>query len=287
MSAASAPLQQSELHQPLGDHPHRRLVRVVPVIAGAHARDGRAVRLQHHLVNRALLGREAAVDGQRAGDVGGVALELAAGVHQQQVAVVERLVVVAVMQDAAVRAAADDRVIGGVGVVTPELVQQLGHHLVLGGARAAEAHDALMRLRGDARAGAQQLELAPRLVEAHVVQHVIERHELLRRVAAVARLGAQAVDPAHHALVEVRVHAHGVVHPGAVLEQSRQDLVDVGDRKGIVGAVVARRPGGPGAAAVPGLARPDRARARTGCTRPGLRPGTSTATASGSPKPVR
>ena len=66
-----------------------------------------------------------------------------------------------------------------------------------------------------------------RLVEAHVVQRVIERHELLRRVAPVARLGAQPVDPADHALVKVRVDAHGVEHARAVLEQAGQDLVHV------------------------------------------------------------
>src|SRR5580658_8516202 len=34
-----APLQQSELHQPLGDDPHRRLMRGVPVTSRAHAGD--------------------------------------------------------------------------------------------------------------------------------------------------------------------------------------------------------------------------------------------------------
>ncbi len=50
-----AALQQPELHQPLGDDMHRRLVRLVPMIARAHAGDRGAVRLQHHLVYRALL----------------------------------------------------------------------------------------------------------------------------------------------------------------------------------------------------------------------------------------
>src|SRR5215472_3629987 len=139
------PLEKPKLHQALGDDPDRRLVRLVPVVAGTHAGDGGAVRFQHDLVDRALLGREAPVDREGAGDVRRIALELAPRVDQQQLAVGERLVVVAVMEDAAVGAAAYDRVIGGIRVVAAELVQQLGHHLVLGGPGPAEAHRAQVR----------------------------------------------------------------------------------------------------------------------------------------------
>ncbi len=132
---------------------------------------------------------------------------------------------------------------------------QLGHHLVLGGPRTAEAHRPLVGPGGDVRRGAHQVELGARLEQAHVVQHVVQGHELRRRMAAIARLGAQAVHPADHALVELRVDAHGVVHARLVLEQAGEDLVQVGDREGIVGAVVAPRPGRSGAPAVPGLAQ--------------------------------
>ena len=155
-----ATVQQPELHQALGDYPHRRFVRLVPVIARTHLGDGRTVRFEHDLVDGALLGREAAVDGKRARDVGGVTLVFAAGIHQQQLAAFKRLIVGAVMQDAAVRAAADDGLIGGVGVVAPELVHELGHHLVLLAAGAAEAHRSHMGLGGDARRRAQQLDFA-------------------------------------------------------------------------------------------------------------------------------
>ena len=112
-----------------------------------------------------------------------------------------------------------------------------------------------MRLRGDARRGAHRLDLGAALEQPHVVQHVIERDDLERRMAAIARLRAQPVHPAHHALVELRMRAHRVIDLGAVLEQPRQDLVDVGDRKGVIGAEVAHRARGSGAAAVPGFAR--------------------------------
>src|SRR5678815_2830113 len=70
---------------------------------------------------------------------------------------------------------------------------------------------------------------------------MIEGNELLRRVNAEPGLAAQAVDPADHAMVEVGVESHGVVHPAAVLDQAGQDVVDVADRKRIVRAVVAHR----------------------------------------------
>ena len=87
------------------------------------------------------------------------------------------------------------------------------------------------------------------------MQHVVQRHDFLRCMAAVARLGTQTVHPADHALVELRMRAHRIEHLGAILEQSRQDFVDVGDGKGVVGAKIASRALRAGASAVPGLAR--------------------------------
>src|SRR6185312_8131822 len=113
----NAPLQQPQLHQALGDDVHGGIVRVVPVIARSHLGDGGEIGLQYDVVDGALLRREPTVDRIGPGDVGSVRLVLAAGIHQQQIAVVQRLIVIPVVQDAAVRAAADDRVIGGVGVV--------------------------------------------------------------------------------------------------------------------------------------------------------------------------
>ena len=49
-----AALEQAELDQPLGEDAHRGLVRIVPVIAGNDALDGRLLRLEHDLVDLAL-----------------------------------------------------------------------------------------------------------------------------------------------------------------------------------------------------------------------------------------
>jgi hypothetical protein len=66
------------------------------------------------------------------------------------------------------------------------------------------------------------------------VQEVIERYELARRVPALA-VGVELLNPGEQALVEL-VAADGVVDAVALLEQPRQDLVDVRDRERVVGA---------------------------------------------------
>ena len=132
----------------------------------------------------------------------------------------------------------------------------------------AAAGGAPVRGAGDLRRAAHGRELGPALGEAHLVQGVVERHEFVRRAHAVLALRTQPVDPADHALVELRVRAHRVEDARAALDQARQDLVDVADREGVVGAEVARpRPRAPRARR-PRPRAPGRGRARTASTRP-------------------
>jgi hypothetical protein len=91
------------------------------------------------------------------------------------------------------------------------------------------------------------------LVEAHVVQQVIQRHELLRGVQAMLGLGPKAIHPADDPLVELRVQAHRVVHARAALEEPGQDLVDVPDRERVGGAMAGDGTLGAGTLAVPEL----------------------------------
>src|SRR6185437_5047627 len=103
--------QQSEPHQAVRDGADRRLVRLVPVVARAHLGDGRAIRLEHDLIHGTLFRGEAPAHRESARDIGGIRLVLAAGIDQEHVACLQRLIVFAVMQDAAVVAAADDGVV--------------------------------------------------------------------------------------------------------------------------------------------------------------------------------
>ena len=236
------------------------------------------IRLEHDVVQRALLGREASVDRERARDVRGITIHFTSGIYQQQIAGAKRGVILAVMQDAAVRATADDGQVRKVGVVYAKFVHHLGGDFVFAFTRLAGLHGPHMRTRGDARGFAHGVHFGAALEQAHVVQHVIERHDLLRGVAAVARLRTQPIHPADHALIELRMRAHGVEHLGAVLHEPRKDLVDVANRKGMIGTVVARGAFGSGTLSIPRFA---------GMYSPCGRPGTSTATESGSANPVR
>src|SRR5512140_318878 len=86
------------------------------------------------------------------------------------------------------------------------------------------------------------------------MEDVIQCHELLRRMSAVARLRAQSIYPTDDPLIEFRIQAHGVEHLGAVLQQPGNDFIDVADRKRIIRPIIALRARRPRAPAVPGLA---------------------------------
>ena len=128
--------------------------------------------LEHDFIDRTLRRREPAAHRKGAGDVRGVVVVLAAGVEQQQVPIAQALIVIAIVHDAGIGAAADDRVIGNVRIVRAKLVQQLRHDLVLHAPRAGKAHGAAMGADGDLRRAPQPRLLGTALVQAHVVEHM-------------------------------------------------------------------------------------------------------------------
>ena len=134
---------------------------------------------------------------------------LAARIEQQQIALAQALIVGAVMHDAGIRAAADDGVIGHIRIVRAEFVQQLRHDLVLHSAGAGKAHGAAVRAHGDLRGAAQARLFGTALVQAHVVEHVAQRNELLRRARALRR-APQTVHPSQHAGIKFPVRPHRV-----------------------------------------------------------------------------
>ncbi len=252
---AGLAVQQPQVAQALGDHAHRHVVRLVPVLARLHFADRGELRLEHHLVQRLLRRAEAPLHREGAGDVCGVVLVLAAGVDQHQVAGAQRRAVLDVMHDAAVGAAADDAAVGRrARAVVQELVQQLGLELVLEHAGLAGTHRAHVRRRRDRAGALHHAQFLGALVQAQLVQDVVEVEELAGRMRTGARLGADLVDPAHQLVVELRLLAHRVVEPLAALDQPGQDVVEVADREGVVGAVELAGPLGAGAQAVPVLA---------------------------------
>ena len=120
-------------------------------LARARLVDGTVLRLQHQFVQGALRCAVAAVDRPGAGDVGGITLELGAGIDQQQVTVAQRCIVGAVMQDAGIGTAADDGLVTRHRMAGVEGVDQFRGDHRLAGTRACRAHRAQVRLGGDLR----------------------------------------------------------------------------------------------------------------------------------------
>ena len=75
----------------------------------------------------------------------------------------------------------------------------------------------------------------------------------MRRLRALANVGAHAIEPADQDQVEVLVAAEMVVDAAAPLEQSGQDIVEVGDRVRVVHAEAFNRAFLAGARPIPRL----------------------------------
>ena len=118
-----------------------------------------------------------------------------------------------------------------------EGVLQLRFQLILVSARAAYLHRANMRLGGNLRCRLHDLNFGSALVQAHIVQQVVERDEFVRRRGAEPRLAANHVDPVGQAPIEILIGAHCVINALAPLDQARQNVIDIGNREGIIGAI--------------------------------------------------
>ena len=81
------------------------------------------------------------------------------------------------------------------------------------------------------------------------------QHDEFAQAAAESRAGTDLRDPPEHALVEPLEVTHRVVDPRLVLDQPRQDVVEVADGKRIVGTVPLAHPFEPAPGAVPLLRR--------------------------------
>ena len=253
--AVEAALEEAEVEHALGEHLHRGVVRLVPVRAGAGGLARGDLGGEHELIHVALRAGEAAVHREAAGDVGRVAVELAAGVDQQQVAVLQALVVVDVVQHAGVGAAGDDAGVGGgLAASGAEGVQQLGLDLVFEAPRAGGAHGAAVGVGRDAGGAAHGGELGSVLDETHLVELGAQVAHRVRRGEAGAGLVAHGVERAEYLRVPVVVVAEAGPQQGLVGEGVGEALLEVADGPRLVEAEgLARRVGAP-AVAVPDLA---------------------------------
>ncbi len=135
-----------------------------------------------------------------------------------------------------------------------EAVLQLGFELILVATRTAELHGPHMGLGRDIGRRLHDLLLAGALVQTHVVQQVIQRDKLLRRLRAQARLAANQVDPVGQPAIKFGVGTHGVIDALAAFNQPGQNIVDITDGERVIGAVLDDRALLPGTIAVPQFA---------------------------------
>ncbi|MPN07326.1 hypothetical protein SDC9_154592 [bioreactor metagenome] len=154
---------------------------------------------------------EAAIDREGSGDVGGVALDFAAGVDQHQAVVVQELVVLDVMQHAGVGAAGDDRCVGvAVGTAFAEFVGEFGFQLVLGHARAAGVHGAGVAGAGDVGGALHGGQFGVVLEQAHGVEFGAQVVDRARRPLAGAGLRTHRIECLGNARIPGVVVTDGV-----------------------------------------------------------------------------
>src|SRR5450759_3022013 len=183
--ALERPLAQLEINESLRQNALGHLVIVVEHPARLDGVDARELRREHELVDLLLLAAELAAHRERARDVRRIAVELAAGIDQQQVACLRLAVVVSIMQDAGVGSRRDDRGIGDrLRAGAQEFVHQLGLDLIFVPARTRLPHRAAVSAARNYGGAAEELQLPLVLVEPHRAErgpHV--DHRLRRRNA--------------------------------------------------------------------------------------------------------
>jgi hypothetical protein len=209
----------------------------------------------HELVDVLLRAAETAVDRERARDVRRVALVLAAGVDQQQFAVLQLAVVVAIVQHARIGPAGDDRRIRDrLGAVAQELVDELGLDLVLEPAGARGRHRPAVGARRDRRRAAHQRALVLVLDEAHRVKRLAHVDDFPGRRNPGAGTVADLVQHAGDLAVPCLEQAQRRVQRRPVRRQVGQDPVQLRNRVRLVEAEDLARRIGAVAKAVPDLA---------------------------------
>ncbi len=270
----------------LRQHAHRRLVRRVPRRTGPHRVDRGTLRRQHQFVDFALRRAEAAVDGECARDVGRVAVDLAAGVDQQQIAVAHERVVLDVMQHAGVGACRHDRrVRRRLRALPAELVQELRLDLVLAHARpraaAWRARVRLAAMSGGRRISASSSASLSSRISSSKRAHVVDLGR--RRDARCERARAPAFSQPAMRASQAGSAPKAQKTADWFSSSAGSQLIQFRDRVRLVDAEALARCFGAVAKAVPDLAlrillAAEKQRARGGS------PATTTSTASGSRK---
>jgi hypothetical protein len=226
----------------------------VEIRARPHRVETRELRGEHDFVDRLLRPGEAAAHRKGSRDVRRVALILAPGVDQQELAVLQLPAVLAVVEHARVRAARDDRRIGDRLRAAPqELVGELRFDLVFVPAGAGAIHRPPVSRGGNGRRATHQGDLV-------LVLHETQRIDRLPHVDDLFGRGDACANPLPHFVQEVGdlviprgEQAERRVQRRPVGREIRQQSVKLVDRVRLVEAEDLPRRVGPVAKPVPDL----------------------------------
>ncbi len=226
-----AAVAQLEVDETLRQYAQRGIVRGVPGLFRHCGGDRGGLRGQHDLVHILLRGAEFAVDREGARDVGGVAVQLAARVDQQQIAVLEFGVVSHIVQHAGICAARDDGGVRGMArAVAAEFMQQLGFDLILELIGTGELHRALVRARGYRCGAAHDVQFVFIFEQAHLIEQRAHVANFVGSADAAADFFLYCAAQLEEALIPCRIATQGIKKRGLVAHQFRQFFVQLLDR---------------------------------------------------------
>ena len=197
--------QQAGFQHAFDQHTRGGVVRVGKALAGFGGLDGGLLRRQHDVIERALGRRELAVGGEGAGDVAGVAVQLAGGVDQAELPGLEFAIARAVMQDAGVGAGRHDAGVSGkLRTVAAKLVQQFGFKVVFAQASlhaitqqgGRGLHGAHMACGGNRPGSPQNGNFMAVFHQAHFIKQLAQIVLALRAFSTQANAPAHLVQPA-------------------------------------------------------------------------------------------
>ena len=195
-------------------------------------------RVKHNVHNRALRGRAAPIHRPGPCDIRAVAVQLAAGVHQEEVAALDELVVAVVVHGHAVRARrAHGRVCHMPRTATMTLILEARHYLILRSARDARGLWSNARVEGvraNCRRAPHHLELRLAFPPAQQRNFWFEpRVSTSSIAAAAATVSRKCRAHCHESTLSESLH---VCHDAAAAVEflPLQDMLEHGERVGLM-----------------------------------------------------
>ena len=207
------------------------------MIAGTHGINRCILSRQHHFIECSLWFGKFAVHRKGAGNVRGIVFNLTTGINQHQVAIFQRCAVFDVVQNAAIATATHNRRVGCIpGAASHEGMNQLGLELVFINTGRRFFHGVAMGLGTDFARLCHHLYFRWALVQPQVMQRMLKCNKLPWRLGTGAHLTPNRLHPFHDLTVERLVTSQRVINAATALYHSRQNLINIDNRKRIVQA---------------------------------------------------